>query len=95
MTEKTIKPAQPDSTNREAFDRDARIHRTPVSKVEQEKRQDARAKPVLETHLAPGGTVEQVVRQEVDAENERRINFIKNRLARVKGKAKDRFRMAR
>lgn len=95
MPERTINPEHQNTTRREAFDREARIHRTPVSKVEQEKREDARAKPTLETHLTPGGTVEQVVRQEVDAENERRINFIKNRLARVKGKAKDRFRMAR
>lgn len=42
MTEKTIKPSQPESTNREAFERDARIHKTPITKAEKDARIVAR-----------------------------------------------------
>ena len=83
------------AARKEAHARDARIHQTPVSKSERDARIAARAKPVIEQHLTPGGAVERTVRQKLDAENERRINFIEKRLERQKGKAQGRFNMAR
>lgn len=80
---------------KDAHARDARIHQTPVSKSERDARVAVRAKPVIEQHLTPGGTIERTVRQNLDAENERRINFIEKRLERQKGNAQARFNMAR
>lgn len=80
---------------RAAMARHNRIHRSPVSSAELEARTDARAKPVLETHLSPGGDIEHVVRQRLDADNEQRIGFIQKRLARMEDRAKRAFQRAR
>ncbi|MEO1405124.1 MAG: hypothetical protein AAFV54_01365 [Pseudomonadota bacterium] len=80
---------------KEAFARDQRINATPVSKAELDERKKHRAKPVYSVELTPGGTIEHVIRQSVDAENERRMGFIEKRLAAVKGTAKARFNKVR
>lgn len=93
MTEETTAPPRPGG--KQAFERLERITKTPVSKAELEGRIAARTKPIVERHFTPSGTIEETVRRSLDAENERRIDFIQNRLARQKGNAKERFRMAR
>ena len=76
------------ASSADALRREYELTRTPVSKTEMDDRIKARETPRYETHLTPGGGVEQVVRQRLDADNERRINFIKKRLTRMKGTAK-------
>lgn len=73
---------------REAFEREMRIRRTPVSSKEMEKRIEQRARPALTSHLEPDGSTRQAVDTSVEAENERRIGFIRERLDRVNNKPK-------
>jgi len=72
------------AASKAATDRDARIHEKPVSKIEQEAREEQRETPKVVNVHTPSGTVVQEVHTEVAAENERRINFIKKRLERQK-----------
>ena len=72
------------AASKAATDLDARIHEKPVSKIEQEAREKRRSKPKLVNVHTPSGTIPQEVHTSVEAENERRINFIKKRLERQK-----------
>lgn len=82
-------------SSRAAFERDRMLTKAPVSAHERDALVASRAKPVLETHLTPGGGVEQVVRQEVNADREVRIGFINKRLNRLNGRAKEDFDRSR
>jgi len=81
--------------SKEAFERDARITRTPVTKKELEARKKQRDKPVFTSHLEPDGSIKQQVDTRVEAENERRINFINKRLERMNNRAKRDFHYSR
>lgn len=80
---------------RETFEREMRIRRTPVSSEEMEKRIEQRGKPAVKFHLQPDGSTRQEVDTSVEAENERRIGFIRERLDRVNNKSKRDFHRSR
>ena len=83
-----------DST-REVFEREMRIRRIPVSREEMEKRIEQRGKPAMSFHLQPDGATKWEVDTRVEAENERRINFINKRLERMNNRAKRDFHYSR
>ncbi len=87
--------ARMNAASKAATDRDARIHEKPVSKAEKEYREDLRSKPKLVNVHTPSGTIQQEVHTSVEAENERRINFIKKRLERQKNIPTREFRRSR
>lgn len=74
-------------TSKEAFDRDVRIHQSPVTKKEMELRIEQRGRPVFTYHLQPDGSTRQEINTQIEAENERRIGFIRERLSRMEGRA--------
>ena len=80
---------------KEAVEQDQRVHKTPVTKREQEAREADRHNPAMERHFTPDGSVVQTVNLKVEAENEKRINFIKKRLERKKNLARRDFQRAR
>jgi hypothetical protein len=51
-----------------------------ATRAELETRVKARATPEVEHHLTPGGSVETVVTQRIDAQNENRIQDLRSRL---------------
>lgn len=77
---------------REAFERDCRIHQTPVSKAELEARKKLRALPKLVHEPSPDGGVGREVDHSEHSENERRIHFLQKRLGRIAGKAREAFK---
>lgn len=80
---------------KEAFERDARITRTPVTKKELTAREHQRNRPVFTSHLEPDGSIKQSIDTRVESENERRINFINKRLDRMNNRAKRDFHRSR
>lgn len=80
---------------RRAHERHQRITETPVTKKELTAREKMREQPSHSLHLEPGG----VTRREVDparhAENERRMQVLRQRLGRMKGRARDDFQRSR
>lgn len=78
-----------------ALERERELSRGPVTRDELAAREKQRAAPVHEAHLRPGGAVEQIVHRNLDADNERRIGFIRRRLASAQAKVRDDFRRAR
>lgn len=92
MTDQTLRQTR---SSRAAFERDRLLTKAPVSTQERDSLIASRPKPVLETHLTPGGNVERVVRQEIEADREVRIGFINKRLMRQNGKAREDFNRSR
>lgn len=78
-----------------AFERDARVHKAPVTKKEMKAREEQRSTPVLTHHLQPDGSIQQEVNTQVEAENEQRIGFIRKRLERMNSIAKRDFNHSR
>jgi hypothetical protein len=82
-------------TSKEIFDRDARIHQSPVTKKEMELRIQQRSRPTFTYHLQPDGSTRQEINTQVEAENERRIGFIRHRLERMEGRPTRDFERSR
>ncbi len=79
------------SMDREAFERDRRIHQTPVSQIELEARKKLRALPKLVLEPTPDGRVNRSDNTSERAENERRIHFLEKRLRRIVGQVRTGF----
>lgn len=71
---------------KKAYERDARIHQAPVSKMELEALLQRRKVPVKTHNLTPDGATQQNVNHEINSENERRINYVQKRLDRQRNK---------
>ena len=80
---------------RDAFERDRRLTRGPVSLNERDALMEQRAKPVLDLHPSPDGTISRLVNTRIEADREARIGFIAKRLARQKTRAQEGFVRAR
>ncbi|MDF2368868.1 hypothetical protein [Sneathiella sp.] len=87
--------ARMNAATKAAFDRDARIHEKPVSKLELKAREKRRATPASQNNLTPDGFDVQAVNEAVESENERRIHIIQKRLNRQKDKARNDFTRSR
>lgn len=83
--------SQSRNSDREAFERDRRIHETPVSKIELKARKKLRALPKVVLEPTPDGTIGSSTHTREHSENERRIHFLEKRLGRVVGQAMDQF----
>ncbi|MDG1288086.1 MAG: hypothetical protein P8P30_11095 [Rickettsiales bacterium] len=66
-----------------------------MTKGEKELREKQRTTPVFTENLEPDGSVTRAVNLKAEAENERRIGFIKKRLERMKNLAKRDFHYSR
>lgn len=86
MMKETDLTKQYKDAQKSAFERDARIHQSPVSKMELDALLQRRKVPVKTHDLTPGGATQQNVNHEINSENERRINQIQKRLNRQKYK---------
>mmetsp|Transcript_6949 Transcript_6949/g.11137 ORF Transcript_6949/g.11137 Transcript_6949/m.11137 type:complete len:89 (+) Transcript_6949:1-267(+) len=83
------------SSIRDAFAREHRLTRGPVSDAERAALIAHRAKPKLEAHPSPDGTILQNVNTQVEADREARIGFIDKRLKRQRDMIRDGFARAR
>ena len=78
-----------------AFEREAKLRQIPVTKAEMEARIAQRGRPAFIYHLTPDGYTKQTVDTKSEANNERRIGFIRERLSRMEGWAKHDFERSR
>ncbi len=78
-------------SSKAAFERENEIRQSPVSKGEMEALIALRSQPKLEYNLRPDGQIEQTINQRMQVDNERRIGYIRERLNRMEGRAKDDF----
>ncbi len=78
-----------------AFERETKIRETPVTKAEMDERIAQRARPTFTYDLNPSGYTKQTVDTKSEAENERRIGFIRERLSRMDGRATRDFERSR
>jgi len=81
-----------DPKSREAFERDARIHKKPVSRLQINNMKAQRQKPGVQSRLIPKGPGAAPSRNAQDAERERKIHFQEKRLGRQQGIAKQDFK---
>lgn len=70
---------------------DTNITRSPVSKLEKDALEKQRETLIPAPSLTPGGMREQTVNQQVSAEREARIAYIKERLNKQQNRARDDF----
>lgn len=82
-------------SSKAAFERESKIVQNPVSKREMEALIAMRDRPNLEYNLRPDGQIEQTVNQRMQADNERRIGFIRKRLSQMEGRATRDFERSR
>jgi len=79
---------------REGSERHARVHQTPVSKLEIDRLKAERAKAQAQLHLTPNGSDAAYIRTQQEAEREQRIDFQEKRLALQKGLSRRDFEPA-
>ena len=82
-------------TFRKAHERHARITAEPVTRNELEARKKLREQPAHGLHLEPGGFTRRTGDPTRHAENERRMQVLRQRLGRMKGRARDDFERGR
>lgn len=82
-------------TSKAAFERETQLRETPVTKAEMDERIAQRARPTFTYELQPDGSTRQEINTQVEADNERRIGFIRERLSRMDGRATRDFKRSR
>lgn len=82
-------------SSKAAFERENKLQETPVTKAEMDQCIAQRARPMYTRDLTPDGCTKQAVDKKSEADNERRIGFIRKRLSRMEGQATRDFERSR